>query len=266
VNSNPSSPPQQSKLAVILPSRGLMFSQTLEELLRELEGFDYEIFWSHGRPLPECFNEPLERILADPSVYAVLLCEDDMILPRGILRKMFAMNYPAVALDYPFKSDGDSTMLHDPEGNVIYSGTGFLLCARLILEAMPKPVFRTDTAWDIAVKRNNHMVLWPRKLNKIAYGLHDVYLGMMLFSNGIPIRDLGITAGQRKLVRLGQKETNNGAHQIEELTNPGRDMVIKTVNEDNIEKFKRALSRVSAVEVLDRIPEWITYEEGQAVP
>lgn len=42
------------KLAVILPSRGLMFSETLEDLLGELEGFNYEILWSHGKSLPEC--------------------------------------------------------------------------------------------------------------------------------------------------------------------------------------------------------------------
>jgi hypothetical protein len=80
-----------------------MFSETFEELLNELEDFDYEIFWAHGRPLPDCFNEPLEKVLADPTVFAVLFCEDDMIIPKGILKQMFGANYPAVALDYPFR-------------------------------------------------------------------------------------------------------------------------------------------------------------------
>jgi hypothetical protein len=129
MNSNPSpqSAASPSKLAVVLPSRGLMFSQTFEELLGELEGFDYEIFWAHGRPLPDCFNEPTEEALSDSSIFAILYVEDDMIIPKGILKKMFEQNYPVVALDYPFKDNGDSTMLHDPAGNVIYSGTGFLL-------------------------------------------------------------------------------------------------------------------------------------------
>jgi hypothetical protein len=30
-----------------------MFSETFEELLNELEDFDYEIFWAHGLPLPD---------------------------------------------------------------------------------------------------------------------------------------------------------------------------------------------------------------------
>lgn len=251
-----------NKLAVVLPSRGLLFSETLEELLNELEGFEYEIFWSHGKPLPDCFNDPVEKILKDDTVFAVLFCEDDMIIPKGVLRKMFEQNYPAIALDYPFKDNGDSTMLHDPEGNVIWSGTGFLLVAKAILEAIPKPIFRTDTAWDMMIKGQT-LVMWARKLNKIAYGLHDVYFGLTLFSNGIPIHDLDITAGQRKLRKLGKANQNNGAHDIKELRYVGRDLVIKTVNESNIDKFKGALARVNAVQVMDTIPDFIEYIDGQ---
>jgi hypothetical protein len=258
-----SKPPSRDKLAVILPSRGLMFSETLDELLRELRGFRHRIFWAHARPLPECFNEPVEAALADPEVFAVLLCEDDMIIPRGILKKMFDAHYPVVALDYPFKADGDSTMLHDPEGNAIYSGTGFILIAREILNALPKPIFRTDTAWDTMIKGDT-LVFWPRHLDHVAYGLHDVNLGILLFANGIPIHTLDRTAGQRKLVALGERNTNNGAHQIKRLTEVGRDLVIKTTAPENVFKFKEALKRVRHVQILDEIPPFIEYADGQA--
>lgn len=247
----------------MVPSRGLMFSETLEELLGELKGFDHKFFWAHEKSLPECFNEPVERALADPEVYAVLLCEDDMIIPKGILKRMFARNYPVVALDYPFKNDGDSTMLHDPAGNAIYSGTGFILIAKAILEALPKPIFRTDTAWDTMIKGDT-LLFWPRKLNKVAYGLHDVNLGIVLFANNIPVKPMHKTAGQRKLVKLGEPNTNNGAHEIRELTRVGRDLVIKTVEAENIYKYREALKRVQNVEIMDHIPEFIGYEDGQA--
>jgi len=252
-----------SKLAVVVPSRGLMFSETLEELLRELKGFDHKFFWAHSRPLPECFNEPVEKALADPEIYAVLIVEDDMILPEGILKRMFARNYPVVALDYPFKNDGDSTMLHDPAGNAIYSGTGFILIAKAILEALPKPIFRTDTAWDTMIKGDT-LVFWPRKLTKVAYGLHDVNLGIILFANNIPIKPMHRTAGQRKLVKLGEPNSNNGAHEIRKITKVGRDLVIKTVEAENIYKYREALKRVENVEVMDHIPEFIGYKDGQA--
>lgn len=255
--------PSPNKLAVVLPSRGLMFSETFEELLEELRGFDYQIFWAHGKSLPDCFNDPTEEALQDPDVFAILFCEDDMIIPKGILRKMFDKNYPVVALDYPFKNDGDSTMLHDPVGNAIYSGTGFMLIAKGILQALPRPIFRTDTAWDTMIKGDT-LVFWPRKLTKVAYGLHDVNLGILLFANQIPIRPLQKTAGQRKLIRLGEPNTNNGAHEIQRLTKVGRDLVIKTVDEKNIYKYREALARVQNVEIMDHVPDFIHYVDGQA--
>ncbi|NDB59514.1 hypothetical protein EB001_13840 [bacterium] len=251
------------KLAVILPSRGLMFSETLEELLNELEGFNYEIFWSHEKSLPDCFNSPTEKILKDKSVYAVLVCEDDMIIPKGILRNMFKQNYPVVALDYPFKNNGDSTVLNDPNGYAYWTGTGFLLIAKPILEAMPKPIWRTDIAWDTMIKGNT-LVFWPRKLTKVAYGLHDVNFGMVLYSQGIPIKMMAKTAGQRKLVALGEAKVNEGKHDIKELTKVGRDMVIKNMEPEAIEIFKRGLKRVTALQILDAIPDYIYYVDGQA--
>lgn len=250
-------------LAVIYPSRGLIFSESFEELLRELKDFKHKFFWSHGRALPECFEIPVQKALKDPSIFAVLIAEDDIILPKGILKKMFAQNYPVVALDYPFKKDGDATMLHDPAGNAIYSGTGFILIAKQILERLPKPIFRVDIAWDTMIKGDT-LVFWPRKLNKIAYGLHDVNLGINLFANNVPIKPMLKTAGQRKLVKLGQPNINKGAHKIKKLTKVGRDLVIKTTKQDNNFKYYQALSRVHNVQVMDTKPDYIGYKHGQA--
>lgn len=250
-------------LAVILPSRGLMMSETYEELLNELKDFNYIIYWAHEKPLPDAFNEPTERALANPNVYAVLICEDDLIIPKGILKKMFAQNYPVVALDYPFKNNGDSTVLNDPNGFAYWSGTGFLLVAKQILEQFPKPIWRTDTAYDTMIKGDT-LIFWPRKLTKIAYGLHDVHFGMVLYSQGLPIKMMAKTAGQRKLVALGKKNVNNGAHKIKELTKVGRDMVIKSMDERSIDVFKRGLARVKRVQILEAIPDYIEYIDGQA--
>lgn len=261
MNSKPQSP---NKLAVVIPSRGLTFSKTLQELLGELKGFEHKFFWAHSRPLPECFNEPVESALKDPDIFAVLIVEDDMIIPKGILKKMFNKNYPVVALDYPFKADGDATMLHDPAGNAIYSGTGFILIAKTILQRLPKPIFRTDIAWDTMIKGDT-LVFWPRELKKIAYGLHDVNLGIILFANDVPIKPMDETAGQRKLISLGERNTNKGAHKISQLTKVGKDLVIKTVSDQNIYKYREALAKVRSVEVLDNIPKFIEYVDGQAV-
>lgn len=249
-----------TKLAVVLPSRGLMFSETLEELLGELKDFDYEIFWAHGKSLPDCFNEPTERALADPDVYAVLFCEDDMILPRHILHEMFAMSYPVVALDYPFQQNGDSTCLHDPQGMAFWSGTGFMLVAREILEQLEKPIWRTNRTFDPFIDKDT-IHFWPRKLDKVFYGLHDLNFGMVLYSAGVPVMPMKRTAGQRKLKQLGGIHTNNGSHEIVELTKVGANLVSGMIDPENANLFLGAMNRVKQVKFWEDIPPFISYDK-----
>jgi hypothetical protein len=248
------------KLAVVVPSRGLMFSETLEELLRELDGFDYRIYWAHGKSLPDCFNEPTERALADPDVYAVLFCEDDVIIPKGLLREMFAQNYPVVAMDYPFQQDGDSTVLHDPQGFAYWTGTGFLLVMREILEGLEKPIWRTDRTFDPFIDSDT-IHFWPRKLKGVHYGLHDLNFGMVLYSSGVPIMVMERTGGQHKLVALGEKHSNQGAHNIKDITEVGRDLVSGMINPENSALFRGALNRVKKVQFWESIPPFISYDE-----
>lgn len=248
------------KLAVVLPSRGLMFSETFEELLGELEGFNYEIFWSHGKSLPECFNEPTEQALADKDVFAVLFCEDDMIIPKGVLKRMFLRQYPAVALDYPFRQDGDSTCLHDPNGYAFWTGTGFLLVARQVLTQLEKPIWRTDTTYEQFIDADT-MHWWPRKLDKVFYGLHDLRFGLILYSNEMPVYPMPETAGQRKLVALGKPGVNNGAHDIAELRKVGKNVVSGKVDPENIEKLFGALNRMKKVRFWEDTPPFISYNE-----
>jgi hypothetical protein len=251
------------KLAVILPSRGLMFSETLEELLNELEGFNYEIFWSHGKSLPDCFNEPTERALADKDVFAVLICEDDMIIPKGILKEMFEANYPVTALDYPFQQNGDSTCLHDPNGYAYYTGTGFMLLARGVLEQMEKPIWRTNQTFDLFIDKDT-IHWWPRTLKKVYYGLHDLRFGITLYSAGLPVLPMKRKAGQRKLVELGKSGTNNGSHIIKQLTEVGENIVSGQVTPENSAMFLGAMNRVRNVKIWDKKPPFITYDgEGQ---
>lgn len=248
------------KLAVIVPSRGLMFSETLQELLRELEGIPHEIYWAHEKSLPECFNEPTERAMADPDVFALLFCEDDMKLPKGILQEMFDQNYALVALDYPFQQNGDSTCLHDPNGYDFWTGTGFLLVARQILENMVKPIWRTDTTFDPFIDKDT-IHFWPRKLTKVYYGLHDLRFGLVLYSAGMPIKVLDRVAGQRKLKALGEAHTNNGAHDIYEITEVGRDLVSGMITPENAELFRGALNRIKNVKIWEHKPPFISYDD-----
>lgn len=252
------------KLAVIVPSRGLMFSETAEELLNELNGINHRWFFSVGRSLPDCFNVPIEEAMEDKDISHILICEDDMIIPKGILKAMLKVRYPVSALDYPFKGD-DATTLHAPDGSAIYTGTGFMVINRLVFEKMPKPYFRTDLAWDSMITVNDEIKFWPRDVSHLkTYGLHDVTFGILLFANDMPIFVPPVTAGQRKLVKKGKSNINSGTDKIKELRRVWRNNTTKNENHATIAGFLRRVNKVKTVQILDKIPDHIYYEDGQA--
>jgi hypothetical protein len=187
-----------------------------------------------------------------------------MMLPKGVLKKMVDLNYPATALDYPFKNDGEATVLHDPAGYALYSGTGFLLVWREVLDKMPKPIFRTDVAWDMIKRKGGLLQIFPRDVSKIkTYGLHDINFGLTLWTNGIPILPAA-PAGQRKLIALGPKNSNSGAHIIKTLTKVGVDNSTKDNDPEKARVWVGALKTVKTVEVMDHVPEDVEVIDGQA--
>ena len=252
------------RIAVIVPSRGLSFSRTMDELLRELKGLNYKLFFSIGRTLPDCFNIPLEEALKDEFTH-ILIVEDDMIIPKGILKRMLNQKYPVVALDYPFKKDNEATTLHDPSGTALYTGTGFILIERWLLDKMPKPIFRTDTAWETMLTPDDRLIMFPRDVSKLkTYGLHDVHFGLTLWANDIPIMVMKTTAGQRKLRKKGQAGSNNGADEIYELKKVGFNNISKNEDPKETAKMLYRLNKIKSVEVLDKCPDTVEYVNGQA--
>lgn len=201
------------RIAVIFPSRGLAFSETCEELLANLEGYKYEIFFAHELPIPDCFNEPLERALRGKFSHFWFV-EEDMVLRAGTLKAMLDMEEDAVTCNYPVTANGQSAVYTDPDKNVIFSGTGCLLVTRKFLEQYKKPIFRADIQWDMQI--GEQLKLVPHKITNEVYGFHDVNFGLIAYAKGNPIKLCKtVKCGQRKLVALGEQGVNNGAHSIQ---------------------------------------------------
>jgi len=60
---------------------------------------------------------------------------------------------------------------------------------------------------------------------------------------------------------IGRKHTNNGVHEINELTEVGKDIVSGLVDARNVETFKGALNRVRNVKFWTEIPPFISYDK-----
>lgn len=216
-----------SKVAIILPSRGLVFSRSAEEIHRNAQSINSKFFFAHKKPIPECFNEPTERALADDTITHLLFVEDDMVIPDGTFWGMLDLNLPVVACDYPVTKDGKGAVFYDPDGNAVFSGTGCLLVRREVLDAMPKPIFRTDIKYTPLNYGNTVKFVAKRSVDE-GYGLHDVAFGIDLYKRGIPIYVYG-NLGQRKLRKLGKSGSNNGAHKIDTWKRIKKDYALKKI-------------------------------------
>ena len=203
------------RVGVILPSRGLIFSKTAEEILKNLRGIDHKIFFSHKRPIPECFNEPLERALSEPNLTHILIVEDDMIIPPEALKNALEANENVVTYDYPINANNVGAVFQDITGKVIYCGTGFLLLKREVFDKLKAPYFRTDIQWSV-VRHNESLRFKGAEVKQDgSYGLQDITFCMKLQKAGYDIKVLPTVLGQRKLIALGKVGSNNGAHYIQ---------------------------------------------------
>jgi hypothetical protein len=219
------------KIAVILPSRGLIFSQTAEEIINNLHsaGIPYKIFFSHRKPIPECFEAPTLRALKDEAVTHLWFVEDDMVFPNNTLQQMVGMNKAVVTADYPVNKGGRGAVFRDKGKKILFCGTGCLLVKREVFDELKKPYFRTDIRWTIK-NMGNHIKLTKTETGDLeGYGYHDVNFCMNLQWLNIPIHCIDTQLAQRKLVALGQAGTNNGAHQIEVWDKVVKDQLLKKV-------------------------------------
>lgn len=224
------------KIGVIFPSRGLVFSRTAQELLDNLKGYDYEIFFSHGRPIPDCFETPLQMALFDANITHIWIVEDDMVLPKDILKKLLAVDKAVVTADYPITKEGRGSVFRDASKKVLFCGTGCLLIKREVFNELKSPYFRSDTKWN--VKNYGKYIKFTAVHNESGdgYGLHDITFCFELNDLNIPIHVIPTKLGQRKLVELGKSGTNNGAHQIETWTEIIKDKRLKEIQEYPVEK------------------------------
>lgn len=215
------------KLAIVIPSRGLIFSRTAEEIERETRGMRRKFYFAHGKPIPKCFESPVNRALCDFDNTHILILEDDMKLHQNAVWDALDADKDVVVYDYPITKNGRGSVFRDGTGKVIYSGTGFMLIKREVFDKLKAPYFRSDIGWNV-YRDKESLRFVPRTMVKDdGYGLHDITFGMKLQKAGIEITVLDKTLGQRKLLELGKSGSNDGAHKIEEWTKVRKDFSLK---------------------------------------
>lgn len=204
------------KVGVILPSRGLIFSQTAEEVLNNLKGIPHKFFFSHRLPLPQCFEKPTCKAIFDDEITHLWFVEEDMVLPPGTLSRMLDVDANVVTCDYPVTKDGRGSVFYDKGGQVVFCGTGCLLVKKEVFENLKAPYFTDKVRWTML--NYGESIKMTGTYGHTGYGTHDITFCVKLWKNGVMIKVLPIKLGQRKLIELGKSGSNDGAHNIEVWT------------------------------------------------
>lgn len=211
---------RQITVGIILPSRGLLFSQTADEILVNVKEFKQfggkcKFFFSHRQPLPECFEKPTNRALLDEEVTHLWFVEEDMVLPPTILTEMVREDVNAITCDYPVTKDGRGSVFCDQGGQVVFCGTGCLLVKREVFDSLKSPYFTDKIRWNMLNYGDAVKMIASKNPKGEGYGLHDITFCIKLWKTGVLIKVLPVKLGQRKLLGLGKAGTNDGANRIE---------------------------------------------------
>lgn len=194
-----------AKIAIIIPSRGLIHSRTVEAVFNNLEGFDCRVFVSHDLPIPDCFNVLVGEAKQWGAKY-VWFVEEDTVPPPDTLFSLLTAPGDVKAYDYPIDTAGTPVTSYTASGEVLFTGMGCMLVPMAVLDKTG--LFRSDLCYSLKGGQLTLEPDWTR-----GYGGQDVHFGVRLKEEGFTTTIVG-QADHLRVRNLGQPDTNHGAHDI----------------------------------------------------
>lgn len=191
-------------IGVILPTRGLVYTQVEDALERVRDMVRLKVFRSYNLPIPDAQNTLVEEALKTDITH-LWFVEEDTVPPKNALPMMFIANDDIVCIDYGV--NGYSCVAKDSKTNeVLWCGFGCTLVKRQVFEKMEKPWFRTDKT----LRLNDGQ--WTD--NPAKYGGQDIWFCVRAREEGFRIKALPGECIHLKLQDLGRPEENKGMHKI----------------------------------------------------
>lgn len=198
------------KIAVIMPSRGLLFARTIEWLEEQRKKYNITLYISHNLPIPECFNKLTEKALRDKPNYLFYL-EDDIVPPRNAIKRLLnsIRSFPVACIDYPFRAQLNNVS-RDHKGEIMSCGLGCTMVRANIYSHLKKPYFRSDRRYDWQTRK------WYKCNAHKVYGLQDMWFTYIVRKAGFKIKQVPGECIHLGLIKLGRPNINDGCHQIGE--------------------------------------------------
>lgn len=190
------------RVGVVLPTRGLIFTETIDALLKQTD----EIFLSHNLPIPDSFNQLVEKALGYDYIF---ITNDDVVIPDGAITKMLAMDEDVVIGKVPMIQEYQG--YYEKDGKVTMFGTACLLVKRSVFDKLTKPYFETKYRYITQGKEEKVII------DEKAWGGEDVYFSRKVIAAGIEPKIADVTCRHLRLEQFGEHTNNHGCHKIGEL-------------------------------------------------
>lgn len=204
----------EARVAVILPTRGLVFTK-VEEALEEYrlgeyrEDYNMRIFRSHDLPIPDGHNSLTRQALTDNFDY-LWFVEEDTVPQAGALESLIQAKSSISCIDYGVTGWGCVT--RNGRGEILWCGLGCTLVKREVFEALEYPYFRVDKT--LRLNDWTWQDLPEEYIRTKQYGSLDIWFCMQARAKGFEIVQVEGECEHLKLDELGKVGVNNGLHQI----------------------------------------------------
>lgn len=204
----------KEKIAVIIPTRGMFYTESFLSIMKNLEGHDYKFYISYDKNIPNGINDLTDQALADGHKLLWFL-EEDMVVPEGTLDKLVKADVDFIATEYPILQGQSSIWFVN--GEVAWAGIGCALIKSSVFELFRKPYFRVDKRM-VVINDTKEGFEVSFDDNYSPFGGYESYFGIMCREAGIKITHLkGVMCQQGQLFKLAPNMTNNGVHDIKML-------------------------------------------------
>ena len=210
------------KIAIVLPTRGLVFTQ-VENAIEEMRlRYDIEVFRSWNWGIPTAQNQlVLQALEIDPDY--IFFIEEDTIPPEDALELLISANADIAFIDYGVAGWSCSAKMKGSD-EILWCGFGCTLVKAEVFEKMEKPWFRTDKSLRL---NDFQWIDVPMK-----YGGQDIWFCCKARELGFKIKQVPGECKHMKIDSLGTPEVNEGRHVLSQKPVISNYQIIDRVEED----------------------------------
>ena len=193
-------------IAIVLPTRSLLFTQVLESIEENRKDFVTKLYVSYADPIPKGHNSLTEKALAEGARF-IWYVEEDTVPPQDALKNLVMAKADIACIDYAVNGWSCITRSRDTK-EILWCGLGCTFVTKEVFQKLEKEYYRVNQS----LRLND----WTWIDNPAKYGGQDIWFCMKAREKGFKILQVPGECKHLKLDELGQEGVNYGFHKVSE--------------------------------------------------